>query len=398
MQRHRSRAFTRAARRVLSLTLNAATAATIVCAVPPVQADINIGVMLSLTGPAASLGIPERDTVSLWPKQIGSEKINVIVLDDGTDPSAAALNARKLVTEHKVDIIVGPSITPTSLAALQVAGESKTPMFALAGGNDIVLPQEGNRRWSFKMPPNETIQSTYIIDHFKANKGTSLALIGLGDPYGETFYKTMEQVAAARGVKVLGPERYNRSDTSVAAQVLKLLAQKPDAVMIVAAGTPGALPQIELAARGYRGAMYQTQAIANNDYLRVGGKAVEGTLLPVSPVLVAEQLPDANPIKKVALEYVSLFEAKHGAGTRSLFGAIAWDSFLFLQRAVPLALKSAKPGTAEFREALRSAIESTRDLVGTTGIFNMSERDHNGADERSQVLVRIENGRWKLVQ
>lgn len=362
------------------------------------RADITVGSILSLTGPAASLGIPERDTIALWPKTIGNQKINVIVLDDASDPTQAVLAARKLVNEHKIDVLVGPSITPATLAVLDVMAEARTPIVALAGGGAIVNPLEGSRRWAFKMVPDESLPMRMILDHMRSRGGKTLGIVAAADAYGETFLKVAQAVAPTKGVEIVGVERFNRTDQTFAAQGLKLISAKPDAIFIIAAGTPAAMPQIELVRRGYRGQIYQTQAVANNDFLRVGGKDVDGAILPVAPVLVAEQLPDSNPIKKVAVDYVTMFEAKHGPGSRSLFGGTAWDAFLFVQRAVPTALRRGQPGTPEFRTALRDAIEQTRELVGVQGVFNMSEKDHIGTDERSQVLVRIENGRWRLVQ
>ena len=328
---------------------------------------------------------------------MGDQKLNITILDDASDPTAAVIAARKLVTEQKVDIIVGPSVTPSALAALDVAGESRTPMMAIAGGGAIISPLEGNRRWAFKMPPNEPLPVNMILDHMKKNGASTLGFIGFTDAYAETFLRVLQRITQERGVKLVAVERYNRTDQSVLSQVLKLQAASPDAIFVVASGTAGALPQIELARRGYKGLVYQTQAIANNDFLRVGGKDVDGAYFPVAPVLVAEQLPDSHPTKKPSMEYLKAFEGKYGPGSRSLFSASAWDVYLFIERAVPAALKSAQPGSAEFRAALRQALENTQNLVATGGVFNMNDKDHNGTDERAHVMVRIEGGKWRLV-
>ena len=361
------------------------------------SADINVGVILSLTGPAASLGIPAKKTVALWPKEIDGQKLNLTILDDGSDPTASTLAARRLTQENKVDVFVGPSVTPTSLAALQVAGEGHTPMITLAGGGAVIFPQEGARRWAFKMPPSEEIQLNVIFEHMKKTGEHTLGIVAINNAYGQTFLDVAQKIAPAAGIKIAGVERYNAKDTSFVSQALKMMATKPDAILIAAAGTPAAMPQLELKQRGFAKTIYQTQAVANNDYLRVGGKALDGTLLPVSPLLVAEQLPDSNPIKPVALNYLKKYEGKYGAGSRSLFGGMAWDAFLILDKAVPVALKQAKPGTPQFREALRDAIEGEKNLILTQGIYSMSPKDHNGADKRSQVLVKIESGKWIYV-
>ncbi|MES2535973.1 MAG: ABC transporter substrate-binding protein [Pseudomonadota bacterium] len=360
-------------------------------------ADVNIGVILSLTGPAASLGIPERNAVTLWPKEIGGHKVNVTVIDDTSDTTAATLAARKLTQENKVDVLIGPSLTPTSLAVLQVAGETQTPMVSMAGGGAIVAPQEGARKWAFKLPPSEEIQLSLIFDRMKKNKEKTLGIVGINNAYAQTFIDVVQRIAPANGVQVGGIERYNATDASFVSQALKLTASRPDAIFIVAQGTPAAMPQIELARRGYKGTIYQTQAIAGNDFLRVGGKEVEGTLLPASPLLVAEQLPANNPVKPVALNHTKVFEEKFGAGSRSLFSGTGWDAYLVVDNALARVPKNLKPGTPEFRSALRDALESSKNVVLTHGVYNMSPTDHNGADIRSVVMMKIENGKWRYV-
>ncbi len=362
------------------------------------KADINVGVILSLTGPAASLGIPERDSIILWDREVEGHKFRFTILDDASDPSAAALAARKLVSEQKADVLVGPSVTPAALAALQVAAETRTPMVAIAGGGAIVTPMDDARRWAFKLPPPEHIQLGLIYDTMKKQGKKRLALVAMGNAYGQTFVDVAQQTAAGAGIELIGVERFGAADTSFVSQTIKLLAAKPDAILIAAAGTPAAMPQLELKRRGFGGLFFQTQAVANNDFLRLGGKELEGTYMPVSPFLVAEQLPDDNATKRTGQAYVDMYEAKYGPGTRSLFGGCAWDTLLLIEDAAKRALKVAQPGTPEFRVALRDAIEQAQELVLTQGVYNMSPQDHNGADERSQVMVRIEDGKWRYVE
>jgi branched-chain amino acid transport system substrate-binding protein len=362
------------------------------------KAQINIGVTLSATGPAASLGIPEKNTIALMPQEIGGYKVNYIVLDDATDTTTGVKNTRKLITENKVDVIIGSTVTPASLAMIDVVAEAETPMISLAASSRIIEPVDGKRRWVFKTPQNDAQMAVAITEHMSNNKVRTAGFIGFADAYGEGWWNEFSKIAEARRIRIPASERYHRTDTSVTGQVLKILAANPDAVLIAASGTPAALPQAALRERGYKGTIYQTHGIANNDFLRVGGKHVEGTLFPAGPVLVAAQLPDSNPIKRVALNYVTRYEAAHGKGSVSAFGAHAWDAGLLLQNAIPIALRSAQPGTPEFRNALRDALEGTRNVVGTHGVFNMSPRDHLGFDQRARVMVKIENGAWQLAQ
>jgi branched-chain amino acid transport system substrate-binding protein len=360
-------------------------------------ADVNVGVTLSATGPAASLGIPEKNTFEMLPKTIAGEKVNWIVLDDASDTTKAVTNTRKLIAEDKVDVIVGSTITPNSLAMIDVAADAETPMISMAASARIVDPTNPKTRWVFKTPQNDALMADAIAVHMKANGVKTVGYIGFSDAYGDGWLQEIKRSAQTAGIKVVAEEKYNRSDTSVTGQVLKLVSANPDAILIGAAGTPGATPQKELVARGYKGKIYQTHGVANPDFLRVVGKDGNGTLLPIGPMLVFEQLPDSNPIKKVAADYIVPYEAKYGKDSRTTFGGHAYDTYLLLAKAVPEALKKGKPGTKEFRAGLRDALE-TSNVVGTHGVFVMGPQEHNGLDNRARVMIRIENGQWVLAK
>ena len=373
-------------------------ALTLAFAAGAVHAQITVGVTVSATGPAASLGIPERHTVDLMPKEIAGQQVTYIVLDDASDTTSAVKNIRKLVSEDKVDVVLGSTTSPNSLAMIDVAAETQTPMIAWAASSRIVEPVDEKRRWVFKTPQNDSHMSTAIVSHMVDNGVKTVAFIGFADAYGEGWYEQFKSVAEARGIQVVANERFNRTDTSVTGQVLKMMASRPDAMFIAGAGTPAALPQKALKERGWSGKVYQTHGVANNDFLRVCGADCEGTFLPAGPVLVAAQLPDSNPVKASAMTYINAYEAVHGAGSVSTFGAHAWDSGVLLSAAVPEALKQAQPGTPEFRAALRDALENVREVAGAHGVFNMGPNDHLGLDQRARVMVQIQNGAWKLVQ
>ena len=359
-------------------------------------AQIKVGVTVSATGPAASLGIPEKNTFSLLPKTIAGKTVEYIVLDDATDSTTAVKNMRKLVSEDKVDVMIGSTVTPGSLAMLDVALETGTPMITMAASASIIEPLDTKRKWAFKTPQNDSHMSTALTEHM-ANAGIkTVAFIGFTDAYGEGWYREFSKLAELRKIKVVTDERYARADTSVTGQVLKIMSLNPDAVLIAGAGTPAALPQKTLKERGYKGKIYQTHGVANNDFLRVCGKDCEGTWLPSGPILVADQLPDSNPVKKSALAYKAAYEKAFGAGSVSTFGGHAWDAGQMVAAAIPEALKKAQPGTKEFRAAMRDSLENLKNLAGAHGIFNMSPTDHLGLDQRSRVMVQIEGGKWKL--
>jgi len=361
-------------------------------------ADINVGVSVSATGPAASLGIPEKNTIALLPTSIGGQKVNYIVLDDATDPTAATKNIKKLIGENKVDVVIGSTTTPNSLAMMDVAADNETPMISMAGSAIVVEPMDAKRHWVFKSAQNDAHMATAIVQHMTDKNLKTVAFIGFADAYGEGWFKEFAKIAEARKLKVVASERFQRNDTSVTGQILKIMAAKPDAVLVAGAGTPAALPQKALREKGYKGLIYQTHGVANNDFLRVGGKDVEGAFLPLGPMVIANQLPNDNPVKKTALEYVTKYEAAYGKGSISSFGGHAWDAGVLLGNALPLALKKAKPGTVEFRRALRDALEGTKNLPGAHGIFNMTPNDHQGFDQRARVMATIDKNTWKLVK
>ena len=358
-------------------------------------ADVNVGVTVSATGPAASLGIPERNTIALMPREIAGQKINYIVLDDASDTTAAVTNTRKLISENKVDIVLGSTTTPNSLAMIDAVTESKTPMISMAASASIVEPVDAKKRWVFKTPQNDIMMALAIAEHMAASGVKTAAYIGFSDAYGEGWAREFSKALELKKIQLVANERFSRTYTSVTGQVLKIMGAKPDAVLVGGSGTPAALPQKTLKERGYAGKYYQTHGVANADFLRVGGKDVEGTLLPAGPVLVAAQLPASNPVRKSALEYIDAYEKAHGKGSVSTFGGHAWDAGLLLKAAVPVALNKAQPGTPEFRAALRDALEGTKNVAGAHGVFNMSPTDHLGLDQRARVMVKIENGTWK---
>ena len=362
----------------------------------PAWADtIHVGDTLSMTGPAASLGIPQRNSIALMPKEVAGQTLEYTVLDDASDTTKAVANMRKLIAEDHADVIIGSSITPASMAMIPVAGESHVPLISLAASAALISPMDADRKWVFKVPQNDSLMAAAIADHMAKNGVKTVGFIGFNDAYGDGWINEFTKAATAKGIKIVDTERFSRSDTSVTGQVLKVMAAKPDAVLIAGAGTPAALPQKTLHERGYTGKYYQTHGVANNDFLRVGGKDVEGTILPAGPVLVASELADSNPVKAAASDYVKRYEAANGAGSVATFGAHAYDAATLLDASIPEALKHGKPGTPEFRAGLRDAMESQKNLVLTHGVANMTPEDHNGFDERARVMVTIADGKWK---
>lgn len=357
-------------------------------------AQIKIGVNISTTGPAAAIGAPTKNAMLLWPKEIAGQKVEYFILDDGSDATNAVRNVRKLTTEQKVDVIVGPNTTPNALALLDVVSEAQTPMITLAASSSIVEPMDAKRAWAFKMPQNDSHMATILTQHMADHGIKTVAFIGFNDAYGEGWWREFSKLAELRKIKVVASERYARTDTSVTGPILKIMATKPDAVLIAASATPAVLPQKTLVERGYKGRIYQTHGIGTLEFLKVGGKDVEGTFFPTGPAVVAKQLPATNPVKKIALDFTNRYEAEYGQDTTTQFAADAWGAYLLIANAVPQALKTAQPGTVQFRSALRSALENTKGLTVPQGVINMNPHDHVGLDQRSRVMGQIRGNKF----
>ena len=360
------------------------------------SAQIKIGLMVSATGPTSAIGIPQKNTGALLPTKIGDATIEYIQLDDGGDTTRAVQNAKKLIQESNIDAMIGPSTTPNALAILPVIAEAKVPLMATVGTQSVVEPLDANRRWVFKTTQNDDLIAEALLGHMVKNNVKTVGFIGLNDPYGENWYKVFNELGSKAGVSIVGSERYARQDQSVTGQTLKLISAKPDAILVAGVGGPGVLPQATLRDQGYRGPIYQTHGIASDDFIRLGGAKVEGTILAAGPMLVIDEIPDSNPIKAVSMRYIQAYEKMYGSRPAT-FGANTYDSGLILQHAIPEALKKAKPGTEAFRVALRDALENSGNVVGAQGVFNMTPTNHNGMDKRARVLVTVKDGKFRYL-
>ncbi|WP_459614407.1 ABC transporter substrate-binding protein [Bordetella sp. 2513F-2] len=362
---------------------------------PAGRDEIVIGVDVSTTGPAAAIGIQTNNAIRLWPQTLGGKPARYVVLDDGTDVSRAVRNLRKLTSEDGVDALVGPNTTAAALAGLDVAAETATPMVALAASAVIVEPaSDPKRRWAFKMPQNDTLMASALVEDMKRKGLRRVGFIGFADSYGDGWWQEFS-AAAGKDIEIVSQERFQRTDASVMGQVLKTMAAKPQAVLIAGAGTPAALPQKTLVERGYEGVIYQTHGIGTLEFLQVGGKDVEGTLFPTGPGVVARELPDDNPVKSVAVAFADKYEAQYGKNTLTQFAGDAYGAWMLLDDAVARALRTgARPGTPAFRSALRDALESTQELVVPNGVLNISPANHQGFDERARVMGMVRAGHF----
>lgn len=371
-------------------TLVAAAVTTL--AVGAAHADINIGVSLALTGPGSGLGIPMQNQFKLMPSTIAGEKIHLIVLDDATDPGKGAANARRFVTEDKVDMIIGSCITAVAAAMSDIATEAGTVQLT---GSPVGLPP-GKDKWVFRLPQSNTVMGYAMVEHMKKQGIKTVGFLGYTDAYGEQWLKEVTPLLDKAGIKIVATERFARTDTSVTPQALKITSANPDAILIVASGSGAAMPEMAVVDRGYKGKIYQTHAAATQDLMRVGGKAVEGTYVVSGPAVIAEQLPDSHPSKKVAIDFVTKYEKAYGANSRNQFAGHAYDAQVTLEKVLPVALKKAKPGTPEFRAAIRDAMETMGRTIFSHGVMNWTKDDHWGYTMETGVMLKVVNGKFEV--
>lgn len=381
----------------MKLTKIMSFTAVISAAIPIVHADITVGVVTSSSGPVAMVGIPQRNTIALLPKKIGTENVRYISLDDGSDPTATVKAMNKLIKENNVDAIIGPSGSPNAMAALGIIAKVGVPLLAPVGTSGVVVPMDAQRKWVFKTTQNDDLIAQALVQDMVKRKIKTLGFIGTADPYGENWSRVISILAAKNGISVTVKESFQRQDTSLTGQALKLVAKKPQAILIAAPGSSAVTPQVALYDRGYRGQVYQTHGAALDQFLKLGGKKVENTILAASLMLVINEVPNNHPSKQIAQKYINDYKALYGV-VPATFGANVYDAGLLLNKAVPIALKQAKPGTAQFRQALRTALEQTKELPATQGVYTMTAMDHSGFDQRGRVMITVKNGQWKLLK
>jgi branched-chain amino acid transport system substrate-binding protein len=355
--------------------------------------EIRIGVTGTFTGPAAAIGVPYKQASELFPNEIAGQPVKWIVLDDGGDPSTAVKNALRFIDKENVDAILGSTSPPGSIAMFNTAIAGKTPQLSLA---PVPIP-EAKRAWIFNVPQPVPIMVSAIVDHMVAKKYKTVGFIGFTDSWGDQNYAALARLAEAKNIKVISDERYNRADISVTAQALKIHSQNPEAVFIGASGTPAVLPHLALRELGYKGQIYHSHGSVSRPVLEQGGQALEGSVAPTGPIVVADQLPDSQPVKKTALEFITAYEARWGKGTRNPFAGYGWDGMLIISAAIPEALKAGQPGTVEFREGLRKAIEAGKEVTGTHAVYRYTPEDHYGVDQRARVLVIVKDGAFRLL-
>lgn len=358
-----------------------------------VQAQVKIGVIASSTGQIPFVGIPQKNAVALLPKKIGDFTVEYLVFDDASDPTQSVQLTKKLLGESKIDALIGPSGSGNAMGVLAFMAEAQTPMLAPVGTAAVVQPMDDKKRWVFKTHPNDDVISEGLVAAMTKRGVKTVGFIGRADPYGENWYKTFAPMAEKAGIKIVANERYGAKDTTALAQALKMISAKPDAMMVAGVGADAAMPHAQLVESGFKGLIFQTHGAASGAFLQIGSKKVEGALIMGPLVVVPDEIPDGVPSKGVTLDLIAGYEKQFGAKP-PIFAAGTYDAGLLLVRAIPIAAKKGKPGTQEFRTALRDALEGTKEMLASQGVISMSPTDHSGYDLRGQVLITVKDGKF----
>jgi branched-chain amino acid transport system substrate-binding protein len=358
------------------------------------QAQIRIGAILSISGPGAAMGVGYKGAFDFFPSEIAGQKVEYIIRDDATDANTAFTIAQKMISEDHVDAFIGPSLFASDAAVAPLANQAHIPMIAMA-------PYEydpAKQPYTFNDAQPLSLMVAAVFKYMQQHEVKDIGYIGFADGWGDQVLAATKTSAQADGIAILADERYARTDTSVEAQALKLMSVHPQAIMMGNSATPAALPVVALRHRGFKGGIYGNHGIVSPAFIKVGGSAVEGVIAVTSPLVVYDQLADDNAIKPVATAFMADYAKKFGPQSVSPFAGYSYDAFLLLKNAIPIALQTARPGTEEFRVALRDALERTHELVGVSGIYTMSPTNHNGQDERAAVLVQVSDGAWRAVR
>jgi branched-chain amino acid transport system substrate-binding protein len=372
----------------------AAMAMGILGASAAAQAQIRIGAILSISGPGAAMGVGYKGAFDFFPTEIAGQKVEYIIRDDATDASTGFTIAQKMISDDHIDALIGPSLAATDAAVAPLANQAKVPMIAMA-------PYEydpAKQPYTFSDAQPLPLMVSVVFKYLQQHGVKTIGFIGFSDGWGDQVFTGTKLAAQEDGMQVLADERYARTDTSVEAQALKLISVHPQAIMMGNSATPAALPVVALRHLGYKGGIYGNHGIVSPAFIKVGGAAVSGVIADTSPLVVYDQLPDSNVIKPVATAFMKEYGEKYGPHSVSPFAGYSYDAMLLLKNAIPAALKAGKPGTGQFRDALRDTLEKTHDLVGVSGIYSMSPTNHNGQDARAAVLVQVKDGAWRAIQ
>lgn len=363
------------------------------------KADVEpyvIGAIFDITGPASSLGIPERDSARLFEEQINAaggingKPLKIIIEDNESDSTIAVRVAKKLIDSNNVLAIAGPSTSGTSMALLDTVTKSQVPLVSAAASRLIVEPVE-ERHWVFKTAQNDSVVLERIMTYLDEQGIDRVAFMSMNNAFGDSGRVEFENMAAEAGLTITAMERFNDTDKDMSAQLTRVRTTNPGAVIVWAIPPSASILTKNFKQLGMDMPLIQSHGIGNQTFIDLAGDAANGVVFPVGKLLVAEQMPDSDPRKELLIDYATSFEEKFKQ-PRSTFGGHGWDAVALIAEAI----KNAGPDAD--RAAIRDELEKISGFHGISGTFNMSATDHSGLDSSALVMVRIEDGKWVIIE
>lgn len=360
---------------------------------PKAEEPVKIGAIFCVTGRSAPLGVPEKRTAQMLAEQMNEQggllghDVEVIIKDDKSKPTEAALAAQDLIENEKVTAIIGPSTTPNTMAIVDVCQKAEVPLVSCAAGAPITNPV---KKWVFAVPQTDVLAVGKIVEYLKAEEISSVATIYAANGYGESGQQQLKEQLPAADIEIVASESFGSDDTDMTSQVTRIKGKDPEAVICWGTNPGPAIVAKNMQTLGMEMPLLQSHGVANRKFIELGGEAVNGVMLPAGRLIVYQEIPEDDPQKEVLETYANDFEDKYGESADT-FGGHAYDAFNITVEAVKRA------GSGD-RAAVRDEIEATDGFVGTAGIFDYSPEDHNGLTKEAFVWVEIVGGDWALAE
>jgi len=358
---------------------------------------IKLGAFFDLTGTSSAIGTPTKLVAEMVVKKINEEggingrPLQLVIADDEGDPTKAAIIAKKFIESDKVVAIIGPTRTDTGMAAKPIVEQMQVPTFMCVGGDPVITVAPF--KWTFKSPQRTSVAVKKTFDYLKKKGVQKIAIITSADGFGRDGKNWLEKLAPDYGLKIIASESFQATDNDMTAQLIKIKATSPEAIICWTIGKAGSIVAKNVRQLAINSPLYQCHGLPDPIYVKLAGEASEGNLMPSTKLMVAAQLPVSDPQKKVILEFIRLYTDVYKYDRQfpiNTHSGYAWDAIYIVANAMK------KGGTNN--EKLREAIEDTKGYVGVSGIYNLTAEDHNGLGTDSMVMVQIAGGQWKMLQ
>ena len=358
------------------------------------EKPIRIGAVLSTTGANSFLGDPESKTLRLLIEKtnavggIKGRKLELVEYDDGGEAPKAKTFALRLITQDNVDIIIGGSITGTTMAAVPTVEENAVPFISLAGASVVVNPV---KKWVFKIPGTDSIAAQQCYLHMKSKGITKIAMLNGSDGYGQSGRTQATRLAAEMGMTILADETYAPTDTDMTSQLTRIKGVAGvQAILNYGIGAGPTIIARNVRQLGMTIPLYLSPAVGSRAFIDNTGDAAEGVLIPVVALFVAKQLAASDPQRTVSLAFKELYESRYKE--EASYGAsMAYDGF-------EIATAAMKRAATIDRSTIRDEIEATKNYVGINGIVNMTAADHMGLDQNAFLIAQVKNKDWSLAR